>query len=526
MKVATYNRKSVYSDHSDSVANQERMCRDHARLRFGDQIESFTAYQDEGFTGANTDRPGLKRLLSDIDAGKIDALVVYQLDRLSRSVKDFAEIYDRFQKKGVAFVSVKEQMDTETPMGRAMINITMVFAQMERETIAERVADNAKGLAMKGFWTRGKPPIGYRLQPASAGGKTHVRLALDEEGAAFVRKAFRDFRDLGKAPYALSEEYARSGTRGPDGRAITDNLLYKILTRELYCAADGKAYDWFKAKGCQMAQERQEWDGSRAVMVFGKRDVESKKEKRIPPSGWTVSIGMQEPVIPSDEWLAVQEQIRRNVFSKDAKYPPTLLKGLVRCASCGRIMNVDRVKRKGGGVDSYYVCPRRRSTSGRCGGSGFTRCEVLDGAVLTVLRRAVVDRDTLEGFYRASAGSGGDDARMEELRKRSATTERKLRNLSASLAEAEGSPARKYIIAEIASADAELCRLTEELERLEADARKAEEGLKDMEERRLTIGKFLDAFDGMDAYQKNGIMKDLFSSCLWDGEKLVLRVED
>ncbi|MCI8892996.1 MAG: recombinase family protein, partial [Eubacterium sp.] len=153
MKFATYGRKSVYSDNSDSVDNQERMCREYADFRFKDQVESFEAYSDEGLSGANTDRPGLKRLLSDVEDGRIDALIVYQLDRLSRDVKDFANIYDKLAEKGVMFISLKESIDTNTPIGKAMMFITATFAQMERETIAARVADNLSGLARKGFWT-------------------------------------------------------------------------------------------------------------------------------------------------------------------------------------------------------------------------------------------------------------------------------------------------------------------------------------------------------------------------------------
>lgn len=93
MRFATYGRKSVYSDKSDSVDNQERMCREYADFRFKGHVESFEAYSDEGLSGANTDRPGLKRLLSDVEDGHIDTLIVYQLDRLSRDVKDFANIY-------------------------------------------------------------------------------------------------------------------------------------------------------------------------------------------------------------------------------------------------------------------------------------------------------------------------------------------------------------------------------------------------------------------------------------------------
>jgi len=151
MKFATYGRKSVYSDKSDSVDNQERMCREYAEVRYKNEIESFISYSDEGLSGANTNRPGLKQLLSDVEDGQIDALIVCQLDRLSRDVKDFANIYSKLEEKGVMFISLKESIDTNTPIGKAMMFITATFAQMERETIAARVTDNLNGLAKRGF---------------------------------------------------------------------------------------------------------------------------------------------------------------------------------------------------------------------------------------------------------------------------------------------------------------------------------------------------------------------------------------
>lgn len=180
MRFATYGRKSVYSDKSDSVSNQERMCREYVEFRFKD-IEAFEVYSDEGYTGANTDRPGLRRLLEDVVDGLVDALIVYQLDRLSRNVKDFANIYASLEEKGVMFISIKENIDTATPIGKAMMYVTMVFAQMERETIAARVTDNLEGLARKGFWTGGKPPQGYRLERIETDGKKHVALAIEPD---------------------------------------------------------------------------------------------------------------------------------------------------------------------------------------------------------------------------------------------------------------------------------------------------------------------------------------------------------
>ena len=133
MRFFNYGRKSVFSDKSDSINNQFRMCREHCEARFPGQIDSWTEFSDEAFTGANTDRPGLQRMLAEIRAGSCDVLVVYQLDRLSRDVRDFSNLYSLLEDHSVKFLSVKESIDTSTPIGRAMMYVTAVFAQMERK---------------------------------------------------------------------------------------------------------------------------------------------------------------------------------------------------------------------------------------------------------------------------------------------------------------------------------------------------------------------------------------------------------
>ncbi len=199
MKLATYGRKSVYSDKSDSIDNQERMCREYADFRFKVQVESFESYSDEGLSGANTDRPGLKQLLSDVEDGHIDTLIVYQLDRLSRDVKDFANIYDKLAEKGMMFISLKESIDADTPIGKAMMFITATFAQMERETIAARVADNLNGLARKSFWTGGKAPQSYSLERIEVNGKKHVTLKiLNKKGNKPRNRVYSQTSNKGK----------------------------------------------------------------------------------------------------------------------------------------------------------------------------------------------------------------------------------------------------------------------------------------------------------------------------------------
>ena len=123
-----------------------------------------TMYDDGGFSGGTMERPALQRLLGDIDAGKVDVVVVYKIDRLTRSLFDFAKIVEAFDAKGVSFVSITQQFNTTTSMGRLTLNVLLSFAQFEREVTGERIRDKIAASKKKGMWMGGLPPLGYDVQ--------------------------------------------------------------------------------------------------------------------------------------------------------------------------------------------------------------------------------------------------------------------------------------------------------------------------------------------------------------------------
>lgn len=140
MRAAIYSRKSVKSETGDSIENQAALCRQYIEHHWPQaEIE---VYEDEGFSGATLHRPQFAALMEAVQAGRVDMLVCYRLDRVSRSVTDFAALIETLNRRQVSFVCIREQFDTATPMGKAMLYIASVFAQLERETIAERVSDN------------------------------------------------------------------------------------------------------------------------------------------------------------------------------------------------------------------------------------------------------------------------------------------------------------------------------------------------------------------------------------------------
>ena len=159
MNIAIYARQSKFSESGESIENQVKLCKEYAN-KLG--YTNINIYKDEGFSGGNINRPEFKQLLEDAKNKEFNCLICYKLDRISRNISDFSKLIDNLNNLNISFISIKEQFDTSTPMGRAMMFISSVFAQLERETIAERIKDNMYELARNGYWLGGNAPLGFK----------------------------------------------------------------------------------------------------------------------------------------------------------------------------------------------------------------------------------------------------------------------------------------------------------------------------------------------------------------------------
>lgn len=182
-------------------------------------------YDDGGFTGANLERPALKRLLRDIEGGKVDVVVVYKIDRLSRSLMDFSKLVEVFDRNEVTFVSVTQSFSTTTSMGRLTLNILLSFAQFEREVIGERIRDKVAASRKKGMWMGGWAPLGYDIRDR--------KLVVNDVEAALVERIFERFTKIGSAT-VLVRELAAENVRNRYGKPIDKGILYRLLNNRVY----------------------------------------------------------------------------------------------------------------------------------------------------------------------------------------------------------------------------------------------------------------------------------------------------
>ena len=182
-------------------------------------------YDDGGFSGGTLERPALKRLLADIEAGRIDTIVTYKIDRLSRSLMDFAKLVEVFDRHNVTFVSVTQAFNTTTSMGRLTLNILLSFAQFEREVIGERIRDKFSASRARGMWMGGHPPLGYDVKDR--------KLVVNESEAATVRMIFERFARQGSAT-TLARALAGEAVTSKRGKPIDKGFLYKLLNNRVY----------------------------------------------------------------------------------------------------------------------------------------------------------------------------------------------------------------------------------------------------------------------------------------------------
>ncbi len=239
-RCAIYTRKSSeegLEQEFNSLHAQREACEAYiASQRSEGWVLVRDQYDDGGISGGTLERPGLKQLLADIEDGLIDVVVVYKIDRLSRSLMDFSKLVEVFDRNGVTFVSVTQSFNTTTSMGRLTLNILLSFAQFEREVTAERIRDKVRASRMKGMWMGGYVPLGYDVKDR--------KLVVNEDEAATVRGIFERFVEVGSAT-VLARELRRKGLRNKQGTLVDKGYLYRVLMNRVYrgdAVHKGKAY--------------------------------------------------------------------------------------------------------------------------------------------------------------------------------------------------------------------------------------------------------------------------------------------
>ena len=267
--IAIYCRQSVDKKDSISIEQQEQAC---IAFTFGN---AYKVFKDKGFTGANTNRPAFVEMMSQVRSRQVTKVIVYKVDRISRSLQDFVGIYGEFEKYGVEFVSCNEQFDTSNAMGKATLQIIMVFAELERSMIQKRVHDNFYERAKKGLFLAGVAPFGYKKIPVTIDGIHTHKLEADEKQIEIVKMIYSDYlmtRSLG----AVVKKLNACGISTNRGNYFSSVTIARLLRNPVYVRADADVYLYLKSKGASMNQPIEDYIGVFGCTIYGERKSKTR----------------------------------------------------------------------------------------------------------------------------------------------------------------------------------------------------------------------------------------------------------
>lgn len=389
---AIYARQSIYREGSISIETQvemsEKACKNPVRY-----------YKDAGFSGGNTNRPEFQRMMRDIESGIIQRVVVYRLDRISRSLLDFADTWTSLDKHGVKFVSVTENFDTSSPMGQAMLYIAAVFAELERKDIVSRVKDNYYARSKSGYWLGGSAPFGFDLNREDGAGKGVLQ---PNKHIETVKRIFKEYAVPLVSLSEIAKELNEENIAAPRSYWSAINLS-RILFNPCYVKADVSIYSYYKNLGIEIFSPIEEFTGTNGCQLLGKtvRDKNRTKTTGTTYNKRTLAnmrlvVSQWDGVIEPELFLKCLEKLETNQqLGKNGAGKHTWLSGLIKCGECHYALCVSTEKRVNGERAKSLRCSGR-ITRKVCEAMSFPHILDLEQEVQRAIEKVLSECKTME----------------------------------------------------------------------------------------------------------------------------------
>lgn len=497
--IAIYARQSVDKKDSISIDMQIETC-----LKRIDPVHIYKVYSDKGYSGSNINRPRFEEMMKDIENGNVEQVIVYKLDRISRSLLDFAQIWDTFSKRQVEFLSCSEQFDTSTPMGRAMLGIIMIFAQLERETIQMRIKDNYYARGAKGLYLGGRPPYGYsKVKTTYKGIKTH-KYEIDEKQAELMKMLFKKYAKPGTAFGPLVKKINGMGLKTNRGKPWSGVVLGRLIRNPAFVRANADVYQYYKSKGTYINNSVEDFIGVNGCYLYAERDgVKTMKYTDLSKS--FLSIAPHEGIIDSETWLLCQYKAEKNQALKNTgKGTYTWLTGLMKCGYCG--MHVIAVK----GRNSLLYTT--------CGGRRRYICTRPPKTIYIKKLEQIVEVKLLEKLknlkVRGTNEKNMDNRKLDALKSQLVTIEEKIESLVSSLIDmSEGSA--KYVDAKITELDKQKSVVQAQINEVMRSGTKREFSDQDLQE-------YIDNWAGYSLEQKKGVAKSVIDRVVVKNDEILI----
>ena len=534
MQFFIYSRKSVYTGKGESIENQIEMCKQYIHSKFSDVSDAdITVYEDEGFSAKNTDRPQFQQMLRDIKLKKPDFVVCYRLDRISRNVSDFSSLIEDLNDRSISFICIKEEFDTSKPMGKAMMYIASVFAQLERETIAERVRDNMLMLARTGRWLGGTTPTGYtseKQQEIIIDGKvkTSCKLKDNPDELRAVDMIFEKFLEL-RSVSGVSKYLIKQGIKSRSGKYYSLPGIKEILQNPVYCVADKDALKYFTAQNSDVCFEEKDCSEKYGLLAYNKRDYKKKHAPRQSMDKWIIAIGKHKGRVSGKKWVAVQHIIQDNIPTgkKPAKMHNdySLLSGLIYCEKCGSRLFAKARSGKGATPGLFdYVCSSKLR-----GGTELCDCQNIGGqqADDMVCDYLMKYTDESSSIYKLLEKLKHDlqgqkqESPLESMEARMSKCNEEMDNLVRTLSQRDLSPAFiQRVNIRIGELDKDLSSLAQERERLQSHAERLADKAIQVELLAAALSSLKNNFANLSIHEKRTLIRLLVQKIVWDGQDL------
>ena len=528
-----YSRKSKFTGKGESIENQIEMCRQYIATHYSqEEADAALVYEDEGFSGGTLERPKFKKMMSDSQKIKFAAIVVYRLDRISRNIGDFAKLIEDLADREIGFISIREQFDTSSPMGRAMMYIASVFSQLERETIAERIRDNMHELSKTGRWLGGTTPTGYESESISnvtVDGKTRkaCKLKIIPEEINLVKLIFDKFIETGSL--TKTDQFLMQGRyKTKRGKTFTRFAIKGILSNPVYMIADEDAYNYLVENDVDLFSEKEAFDGKHGIMAYNRtlqRPGKATQEK--PMNEWIVSVGKHKGVIPGAVWVKVQNLLELNK-SKSYRKPRSnvaLLSGILYCGKCGDYMRPklsDRLTATGDPIYTYLCTTKERSRSHVCDMKNANG-NMLDAKIIATVKSfgkqsSDMAKQITQTKKRINGNREGYDAEVAKVKSQIEDNEKDIKALVISLGKTEGTNAEKYILEQIDELHEKGEGLKKRLAELEAIMQQHDLAEIEFDLIRQLLSTMGENIEEYSVEQKRAAIRTFIRKIVWDGE--------
>ena len=353
MAIIIYARKSVEKENSISCETQLMYCR--SMIRPDEKDEKVIEIVDNGFSGGNTDRDGFQKLMHLIRKGKVSKVIVYRVDRLSRSLIDFVNCLNEFKEHNVKFVSSQETFDTSTPYGEMVVKLLMVFAEFERTSIIERVTQAYEHRSEMGFYMGGRRPYGFELVPAMINNIKSKKLSPVAGEAEQIQYIYEVYAQENVTLRRLQSILIAEGRQTLDGSEWTTSKLSALLKNPIYVRADSNVYDYFDAHGVNIISDVSAFTGEYGAQLYGR----SKHSQTIADwSDMKLVVMSHCGIVGSELWLRCQRKLEQNKqIGNSCSNSTSWLAGKLICEKCGHKMTtVKSVINKSNEIRRYFSC--------------------------------------------------------------------------------------------------------------------------------------------------------------------------